>query len=331
MHHGRQARPRFRQARPSLLRRLLVVSVVAAVGVAGPQADASPTSIDVAPSAIKFGTRLVGTDFYEAVTITNASNRALLFLVEGALPDDFGFGLFPGSTCPALTPGAMLAPGERCTAVVRFTPTVFFAGEEQTGSLTVTATDPATGRAKSALVSVTGTGKLPTCLGAAATIVGTQFDDRIEGTPGNDVIVGLGGRDIISGLDGNDLVCGTGGSDVINGGPGSDSMLGEAGGDFITGEDGDDLMRGGAGDDVLNFGDEENGDDVVYGGAGNDDLHAGVGADRLFGQAGSDFLAEGEVDAPIVDLFSGGSGLDTCFAGTEDTIRQCELNSASAA
>ena len=100
----------------------------------------------------------------------------------------------------------MLAPGERCTAVVRFTPTVFFAGEEQTGSLTVTATNPSTGRVMSTLVPVTGTGKLPTCLGAAATIVGSQFDDRIEGTPGDDVIVGLGGRDIIYGFDGSDLV-----------------------------------------------------------------------------------------------------------------------------
>ena len=87
--------------------------------------------------------------------------------------------------------------GESCTAVVRFTPTVFFAGEEQTGSLSVTATDPATGVVKSALVPVSGRGKLPTCLGVAATIVGTQLDERIEGTPGDDVIVGLGGRDIV--------------------------------------------------------------------------------------------------------------------------------------
>ena len=98
-------------------------------------------------------------------------------------------------------------------------------------------------------------------------------------------------------------------------------------GDFITGEDGDDLIRGEAGDDVLNFGDEEDGDDVVYGGEGDDDLHAGVGAIELFGRSGNDFLAEGEVDAPLIDLFSGGPGVDTCFAGSEDTIRWCEMTS----
>jgi Ca2+-binding RTX toxin-like protein len=75
---------------------------------------------------------------------------------------------------------------------------------------------------------------------------------------------------------------------------------------------------------VLNFGDEEDGDDVVYGGDGEDDLHAGVGADQLFGEVGNDFLAEGEVDAPLIDLFSGGPGVDTCFAGAEDSLKQCE-------
>jgi Ca2+-binding RTX toxin-like protein len=301
-----------------------IAAIVAALGVAVPQAGAAPTTIKVAPKAIRFGTKVVGTDYFASVEITNASAGPLQFLVEGGLPDDFGFGLFPGSTCPALTPGAILVAGESCTAVVRFTPTAFFAGSEQTGSLTVTATDLATGAVTSALIPVSGQGKLPTCLGVAATIVGTQFDERIEGTPGDDVIVGLGGRDIIDGFDGNDVVCGNEGSDVINGGPGNDTMLGGADQDFITGVDGDDLIRGEAGDDVLNFGDEEDGDDVVHGGDGADDLHAGVGADQLFGEVGNDFLAEGEVDAPLIDLFSGGPGVDTCFAGAEDSLKQCE-------
>jgi Ca2+-binding RTX toxin-like protein len=319
MHDRSQVRPRM------MIKLVTVVTIIAAIGVAGPYAAGSPTPIKVVPNEIKFGTKVVGTDYFDDVVITNASNQPLQFLVEGGLPDDFGFGLFPGSTCPALTPGAILAPGESCKAVVRFTPTAFFAGSEQTGSLTVTATDLGTGVVTSALVSVSGRGKLPTCSGVAATIVGTQFDERIEGTAGDDVIVGLGGRDIIDGLDGNDLVCGNEGSDVINGGPGNDTMLGGADQDFITGVDGDDLMRGEGGDDVLNFGDEENGDDVVYGGEGDDDLHAGVGADQLFGQDGNDFLAEGEVDAPLIDLFSGGPGVDTCFAGAEDSLKQCEV------
>lgn len=312
--------------RLGLMKRLLaVISLVAALGVAVPHAAASPTPIKVVPNAVEFGTKVVGTDYFGAVKITNTSNKPLQFLVDSGLPDDFGFGLFPGSTCPALTPGAILTPGESCRAVVRFTPTAYFAGWQQTGSLTVTATDLATGVVRSALVSVSGRGELPLCMGVAATIVGSQLDDRIEGTPGDDVIVTLGGDDIIDGLGGNDLVCGNAGRDVINGGPGSDTMWGGADRDFITGEDGDDLIRGGGGDDVLNFGDEENGDDVVHGGEGNDDLHAGVGTDQLFGENGNDFLAEGEVDAPLIDLFSGGPGVDTCFAGAEDTLKRCEV------
>ena len=165
----------------------------------------------------------------------------------------------------------------------------------------------------------------PTCFGKKATIVAEPGVERIEGTAGADVIVGRGGRQIIFGGDGDDRICGNGGSDVIDGGAGDDRLSGGQGDDFITGVDGDDLLRGGPGADSLNFGDEEDGDDVVVGGPGNDDLHAGVGADRLFGNGGDDFLAEGEVDAPVVDLFSGGIGVDTCFAGAEDTLRSCEI------
>lgn len=72
---------------------------------------------------------------------------------------------------------------------------------------------------------------------------------------------------------------------------------------------------GGVGNDVLNFDDEEDGDDVVSGGSGDDDLHAGVGLDRLFGNHGRDTLREGEVDAPMIDLFAGGAGIDSCSPG----------------
>jgi large repetitive protein len=87
------------------------------------------------------------------------------------------------------------------------------------------------------------------------------------------------------------------------------------------------VILGGPGVDTLNFGDAEDGDDEVSGGAGDDNLHAGVGRDRLFGNSGDDTLQEGEVDSPLVDLFSGGSGTDTCFAGAEDAVRSCEVTS----
>lgn len=163
----------------------------------------------------------------------------------------------------------------------------------------------------------------PSCFGRTATIVGNAADERIEGTPEADVIVGQGGDDVVFGGDGDDLICGKRGNDVLDGGTGDDRMSGAEGLDFATGFDGNDEIRGGAGADVLNFGDQEDGDDLVVGGYGGDDLHAGVGADQLFGSAGDDTLREGEVDAPIVDLFSGGPGLDTCGAGAEDRVRSC--------
>ncbi len=167
--------------------------------------------------------------------------------------------------------------------------------------------------------------RAPTCYGRTATILGNGGDERIEGTPEADVIIGRGGDDIIFGGEGDDLICGNVGGDVIDGGDGNDRASGASGSDFITGVDGNDEIRGGIGDDVLNFGDEEDGNDLVVGGAGDDDLHAGVGRDRLFGNTGDDSLREGEVDAPIVDLFSGGNGVDTCSAGEEDVVRGCEL------
>jgi hypothetical protein len=142
------------------MRRLVIIGIiVAALGIAAPPASAARATIRVAPSSIKFGTRAVGATYFDSVKITNATGAPQQLLVEGGLPDDFGFGLLPGSTCPALTPGAVLAPGESCKAVVRFTPSEFFIGWQQTGSLIVTATDPATGAVTTVLIPVTGRGK----------------------------------------------------------------------------------------------------------------------------------------------------------------------------
>lgn len=140
-------------------RLIIIVGIVAALGFAVAPASACPTTIKVAPGSIKFGPKAVGADYFGSVKITNSSGKPLQFLVEGGLPDDFGFGLYPGSTCPALTPGAILAPRESCKAVVRFTPSESFVGWAQMGSLTVTATDPVTGAVTSVLIPVSGRGK----------------------------------------------------------------------------------------------------------------------------------------------------------------------------
>jgi hypothetical protein len=137
---------------------IALVAVAAVVALTAGPAQATQSDIRVSPKEIAFGTRTVGTDYYDGVKITNTSGRTLQVLVEAGLPDDFGFGLMPGSTCPALAP-ELMTDGASCRAVVRYTPTDFFAGREQIGSMRVTATDPETGAVNVTEISVTGTGK----------------------------------------------------------------------------------------------------------------------------------------------------------------------------
>jgi uncharacterized repeat protein (TIGR01451 family) len=135
----------------------------AVVRVVGPLSPCQHCSrVRIAPKSINFGSQPVGTEVLQGATITNTSGSDLLLLVEGGLPDDFGFGLLPGSTCPALTPGDELAAGTSCDAVVRFTPSEFFAGLRQTGALTVTVRDPATGELlETRSIKVSGRGSTP--------------------------------------------------------------------------------------------------------------------------------------------------------------------------
>ena len=98
------------------------------------------------------GVRDVGTENLKGTRITNTSDRDVLLYVEGTrMPDDFGFGLMPGSTCPALGP-ALLAAGESCDAIMNFRPSEFFAGEDQLAELTATAYDVDTGAVVDTLV-----------------------------------------------------------------------------------------------------------------------------------------------------------------------------------
>ena len=138
-----------------LLAVILLVGSTAAVTF-GARADV----VSAKPSSVDFHTQRVGSENYRRSRITNTSEGAIALLVEGGLPDDFGFGLLPGSTCPVLA-REILAAGDSCYVVVRFSPTEFFAGHRQEGSLTATAADPATGTVVAALtIAVTGTGKL---------------------------------------------------------------------------------------------------------------------------------------------------------------------------
>ncbi|CUR58675.1 exported hypothetical protein [metagenome] len=111
--------------------------------------------------SIAFGERQIGGEYYGRTTITNKSKRPLRVLVYAGLPDDFGFGLMPGSTCPALDEGAILAARESCVAVVRFSPTEGFLNWPAIGEMFADSFDPVTGaRVGHLLIPVTGTAVL---------------------------------------------------------------------------------------------------------------------------------------------------------------------------
>jgi hypothetical protein len=99
-------------------RPVLVAAAMVAMGLPAPPSSASSTELKVAPNQIAFGTRTVGNDYYDGVKVTNSSGKPLQVLVEAGLPDDFGFGFMPGSTCPVLTPGEQMDAGESCRAIV---------------------------------------------------------------------------------------------------------------------------------------------------------------------------------------------------------------------
>jgi hypothetical protein len=143
------------------LRRIVVVTaVLAALLATAPAAGAARDYLAI-PDKLDFGTRLVGTENYKGVSVKNRTRSAIDVNVEAFLWDDFGFGLMPGSTCPALGPDTLRA-GRKCRAVVRFSPTAYFAGLDQDGLLVVKATHPRTGAAlDTELVKVTGRGVLP--------------------------------------------------------------------------------------------------------------------------------------------------------------------------
>jgi Ca2+-binding RTX toxin-like protein len=195
----------------------------------------------------------------------------------------------------------------------------------------------------------------PTCLGQAATIVGTSGDDNpLLGTSGDDVIVGRGGDDVIRGRGGNDLICGNAGADTLEGGDGADTMQGGDGDDTLSGGAGDDRFLGGAGVDTADYsqfympsptegvnvnlatgqatgegadhltgvegvkGSDYTSDILTASDAGST-LDGGFEADTLIGGASADVLLSGATDADP-DTLEGRGGDDTLHLGDEDVL-----------
>ncbi len=89
------------------------------------------------------------------------------------------------------------------------------------------------------------------CQDKKATIVGTDFKDKLKGTGDKDVIVALGGEDKVSAKGGNDLVCGNGGPDKLKGSDGKDQPLRRSRRDTLVGGSGNDECIGGPDPDTF--------------------------------------------------------------------------------
>lgn len=151
----------------------------------------------------------------------------------------------------------------------------------------------------------------------AATITGTDANERLKGTKEPDQIDGGAGRDRIFGRAGEDTLVGGLGRDRIFGGSGDDKLFGGDSRDRIFGGRGDDESHGENGRDRMVGG---KGDDVQFGGGGNDVIFANRGVDTSVGGAGNDTLwalsrkdvtpgPDGEVDQ-VGDTLDGGEGND---------------------
>jgi Ca2+-binding RTX toxin-like protein len=136
----------------------------------------------------------------------------------------------------------------------------------------------------------------------AGTSVGAFTQGNLGGYPGDGsaaVPVGLEGTaaaETLRGDGGDDSIRGLGGDDRIYGGVGDDRLEGGDGHDFLIGDYGDNLLLGGEGDDHL--------------------VGPGNGNDRMFGEAGNDYInvarmALGGEDLSL--LLDGGTGDDTIY------------------
>ena len=175
--------------------------------------NTSKPAITVTPSSLAFGSQTLHTTSPPLdVAIANTGSAKLRIDnvgVRGTAANRFAI---TGENCT----GDSLLVGEGCAVSVSFTP-----NQQGSVSATLRITDNAPGSPHD--VALSGTGVVPACTGADATIVGTAGADTLVGTPGNDVAALLGGDDTFRGGNGNDTICGGNGDDDLNGQVGLDS------------------------------------------------------------------------------------------------------------
>lgn len=173
-----------------------------------------------------------------------------------------------------------------------------------------------------------------TCLGQAATIVGSNASETIHGTPGDDVIVGLDGDDDIYGEGGKDIICGGNGDDFLDGGADNDTFSGDSGNDTFADQGGgidtvdystspsgvvvfldntspsSDGLGGQDGFDNVENASGSAFSDLLFGDRNKNVLNGRGGDDFLFGKGGPDKLTGGDGS----DTGYGGPGKDNCAA-----------------
>ncbi|MGH3140547.1 MAG: hypothetical protein ACRDQE_12505 [Gaiellales bacterium] len=130
MAHGEHTRTRW----PTLIATGLAALAMLAVPSA---AQAGGSILTVSPHHLKFGRQPFGSFTTRTVHIANRSSRTLVVTIADQSPDDFSPGQ-PESTCFLSYTVNVLEPGDRCTMIIGFEPSAFFAGPES-ASLTVTA------------------------------------------------------------------------------------------------------------------------------------------------------------------------------------------------
>jgi hypothetical protein len=127
--------------------------MVAAVLLWMPSTALAGRTLDVDPHHVKFGKQPFETLETRTFTVTNKSYEPLVITAEPQLPDDFSHLI--DSTC--ILGDTELAPGESCTTVVGFRPTLYFAGLE-TASVRITARNLAGSLLFETIVEITGRG-----------------------------------------------------------------------------------------------------------------------------------------------------------------------------
>ncbi len=152
---------------------------------------------------------------------------------------------------------------------------------------------------------------------------GSAYNDNLTGDGTANTIYGMNGDDEINGDGGADTLYGGDGVDTIRGGDGADTMYGDAGNDVLIGGAGNDTMDGGAGSqDAADYSASTAfitanlslATNNISDGLGGTDTVTNI--EKIIGSAYNDIFTDA---GTINNIFDGGAGNDTFYAGTNAT------------